>query len=112
METQIDHTHLLAKNSANPPTDVHAIAVTLTETKHLADKGRPAGTQDAAPDAAHADSAEAERRERIAIAAYFIAERRGFAAGHEMEDWIAAEHELEHPAQGDTPRGNGAHTEP
>lgn len=30
---------------------------------------------------------------RIAIAAYFKAEARGFAPGHELDDWIAAETE-------------------
>jgi hypothetical protein len=32
-----------------------------------------------------------DRRELVAAEAYFLAERRGFAAGHELEDWIAAE---------------------
>ncbi len=31
------------------------------------------------------------RRQMIEAAAYFLAERRGFAAGHEFEDWLAAE---------------------
>ena len=31
----------------------------------------------------------------IAEAAYFRAERRGFAPGHELEDWLAAEAEIE-----------------
>jgi hypothetical protein len=31
------------------------------------------------------------RRELIAAEAYFRAERRGFAPGHELEDWVAAE---------------------
>lgn len=30
----------------------------------------------------------------IARAAYFRAERRGFAHGHEIEDWLEAENEL------------------
>ena len=39
-----------------------------------------------------ANSIDAEnRRQLIAAEAYFLAERRGFAAGHEVEDWIAAE---------------------
>ena len=37
------------------------------------------------------DVDDALRREMVAAEAYFIAERRGFAAGHEMEDWLAAE---------------------
>ncbi len=31
------------------------------------------------------------RRSLIAMEAYYQAERRGFVAGHEEEDWIAAE---------------------
>jgi hypothetical protein len=36
-----------------------------------------------------------ERRALIATAAYLRAESRGFAAGHEDEDWIAAEIEVD-----------------
>lgn len=32
----------------------------------------------------------------IAAAAYYRAEQRGFAAGHELEDWLAAEAEVKH----------------
>jgi hypothetical protein len=35
------------------------------------------------------------RRDMIAKAAYYRAERRGFAAGHEAEDWLAAESEVD-----------------
>jgi hypothetical protein len=31
----------------------------------------------------------------IATAAYFLAERRGFAGGYQMQDWIAAEAEID-----------------
>jgi hypothetical protein len=31
------------------------------------------------------------RRQLVAAEAYFIAERRGFTAGNEVEDWVAAE---------------------
>jgi hypothetical protein len=31
------------------------------------------------------------RRRLIAMEAYYLAERRGFVAGHEVEDWTAAE---------------------
>jgi hypothetical protein len=31
------------------------------------------------------------RRQLVAAEAYFLAERRGFAAGNELADWIAAE---------------------
>jgi len=36
-----------------------------------------------------------ERHRLIAEAAYFIAERRGFAAGCELDDWLRAEAEVE-----------------
>ena len=39
--------------------------------------------------------AESVRRERVARAAYFIAEKRGFAPGSEEEDWRRAEAEID-----------------
>jgi hypothetical protein len=36
-----------------------------------------------------------ERRLMICQAAYFLAEQRGFEAGHEMEDWLAAESQVD-----------------
>jgi hypothetical protein len=38
---------------------------------------------------------EEERREMIARAAYFRAAKRDFAPGHEQEDWVAAEAEID-----------------
>ncbi len=35
--------------------------------------------------------APAELERMIALTAYYIAERRGFAPGHELDDWLAAE---------------------
>ena len=32
-----------------------------------------------------------QRRELIAVAAYYLAESRNFQPGHEHEDWLAAE---------------------
>jgi len=32
-----------------------------------------------------------ELHEVIAVAAYFLAERRNFESGHELEDWLSAE---------------------
>jgi hypothetical protein len=37
---------------------------------------------------------ESERLALIATEAYLRAERRNFAAGHELEDWLAAEAEV------------------
>jgi hypothetical protein len=42
------------------------------------------------------------RRQLVAAEAYFRAERRGFAAGKELEDWVAAEAAVDmrlHPTQ-------------
>ncbi|MHB8476773.1 MAG: DUF2934 domain-containing protein [Steroidobacteraceae bacterium] len=35
-----------------------------------------------------------QRRELIAVAAYYLAERRNFEPGHETEDWLAAESQV------------------
>lgn len=34
---------------------------------------------------------EAARHQKIAMAAYYRAETRGFASGGELDDWLAAE---------------------
>jgi DUF2934 family protein len=36
-----------------------------------------------------------ERHGRISEAAYYLAERRGFDPGYELDDWLAAESEVE-----------------
>jgi hypothetical protein len=36
-----------------------------------------------------------EMRHMVAMAAYFRAEQRGFAPGHEAEDWAAAQAEID-----------------
>jgi hypothetical protein len=44
---------------------------------------------------------EAERRRTlIAECAYFRAQRRGFTPGHELEDWLAAEAEVDEILRG------------
>jgi hypothetical protein len=37
----------------------------------------------------------ADRHRLISQAAYLRAKQRGFAAGHEVEDWLAAEREID-----------------
>lgn len=67
-----------------------------------------------------ARSGDPARRARIAIAAYYRAERRGFAPGRELEDWLEAERELDRaaaavatPAPGAAARvASGTATEP
>jgi hypothetical protein len=44
--------------------------------------------------AADAKDRAVDHQATIALAAYFIAEKRGFEPGHELDDWLAAETEL------------------
>jgi hypothetical protein len=41
------------------------------------------------------------REARISRAAYHKAEQRGFEPGHEVEDWLSAEREIERQGTGD-----------
>ena len=47
------------------------------------------------PPAAHVALTREARRALIAERAYLRAERRGFGPGHETEDWLAAEAEVD-----------------
>lgn len=46
-------------------------------------------------DTVRSDVPQAVRNNMIATAAFYRAERRGFVPGGEMEDWLAAEAEIE-----------------
>lgn len=41
------------------------------------------------------DIVQGDREEWIRVAAYFEAEKRGFAPGQELDDWLAAENEFD-----------------
>jgi hypothetical protein len=58
--------------------------------EHSADDGWTDST-----DAFDGSVSDDERRSMIAEAAYLIAQRRGFDGGLELEDWLAAEAEVE-----------------
>jgi hypothetical protein len=66
---------------------------------------RPAGSdtsREAGPEpGAGAQITPEERNRMIAEAAYYRAERRGFATGGEMEDWVQAETEIDRLIQTD-----------
>lgn len=47
-----------------------------------------------AADTATAQVTDEQRRQMIAVVAYYHAERRGFCEGGELEDWLAAESEI------------------
>ena len=61
--------------------------VRTTQPKGARARGKAAASRAAV-------SAE-DRRAMIAEAAYLRAERRGFDPGHETEDWLAAEQEVD-----------------
>jgi hypothetical protein len=57
--------------------------------------------------AAPAPFVDPERRAAlIAQAAYFRAQKRGFAPGHEMHDWLAAEAEVDSALLRGAPEGD------
>lgn len=43
---------------------------------------------------AEVETPVADHRVKVALAAYFIAQKRGFEPGHELDDWLAAEAQL------------------
>ena len=49
-----------------------------------------------------------ERRDRIAVAAYYNAERRGFQPGGEEEDWLEAERQLDGRSSEKGPKGEAS----
>lgn len=51
-------------------------------------KSKPSATQ-------HEIGDEIDREEMISVAAYFRAEHRGFGGGDPVEDWLAAEAEID-----------------
>ena len=52
----------------------------------------------------HAEITPEELERMIAIAAYLLAEKRGFGAGHEVKDWVAAEREVREKLGSGRPR--------
>jgi hypothetical protein len=53
-----------------------------------------------------------KRRQMIAVAAYYHAERRGFRGGDELSDWLEAEAEVEHLLEaepGNDPKTSAKH---
>jgi hypothetical protein len=56
----------------------------------------PIQTQKDTPkDVPHFDIGLQERHKKIQERAYFKAQQRGFAPGHELEDWLEAEREVD-----------------
>ena len=59
--------------------------------RHPASTSRVPVKSAVAPKTKTKTSGPATREEWVRVAAYYRAERRGFAPGHDLEDWFAAE---------------------
>jgi len=88
--------------SGNPGKRKPRPAVTRT-TARAVDARRGAASQLIQPERRHA---------MICDVAYFLSERRGFCPGHELDDWLTAEAEVDRaltlgiPHSGDAVRGS------
>ena len=63
--------------------------------REMAKSGQPVRSKSAAKISDFANIDPYERYKWIAQAAYFRAEKRGFAPGGEMQDWLEAEAEIQ-----------------
>jgi hypothetical protein len=91
-------TKVAAATKTKAPARKAQPAKTVTAAKKPAVKvsEAKAAPKPAAPRAKKAKSVPAEqRRNYIEMAAYYIAERRGFAPGDPLEDWVQAEAEID-----------------
>ena len=78
---------LTQAEAKTPPPAVQAVSVSLTQNTHPVEK-----LAEIVADSGVA--VPAVPSEAIAVAAYYLAERRGFEPGHEVEDWLLAEASL------------------
>jgi len=83
--------------AAKAPAASKATATKPAATPKATAAKQPAAPRSAAPvvePQATTKPGGADRAELVRMAAYFRAERRGFAPGYEVEDWLAAEAEV------------------
>lgn len=92
----------LAKKAASTPARKVIVAKAANLLPTANESPRPSASM-AAPSqkissnigVAKSSIAPEERYKMIAAAAYLRAERRGFASGHALDDWVAAEKEID-----------------
>lgn len=79
-------------------TQVEALAVRKSKNP-AAQKPTPAAAAESRSESASAAMANPpapeQRLAMICEAAYYLAEHRGFAAGHELEDWLLGEKQID-----------------
>ena len=86
--------------SSSPP------KVRARQRKSPASPTRASDKTSAHTTAAQGTHSPVDRYASIAQAAYFRSQHRGFKPGHEMEDWLAAEAEVDQRLRGES-RGSG-----
>lgn len=72
----------------------HSKTLRAGKSRASASRGAEPATGEAGKAGALGSQGIAGREARIAEAAYFRAQKRGFEPGHELDDWLAAEAEL------------------
>ncbi|MGE0114546.1 MAG: DUF2934 domain-containing protein [Steroidobacteraceae bacterium] len=75
--------------TAKPAASKSNSAAAKSEATTMPRKRKPTVRKTATSEPAIIDS---DMMHMIATAAYFMAEQRNFAPGHELQDWLAAEH--------------------
>lgn len=70
-----------------------AVVPPFSEPSADTERGEAAADPDIPPESA-ADPGAESRHEAVARAAYFLAQARGFAPGHELDDWLVAEQQV------------------
>jgi hypothetical protein len=92
---------------AHQPNEVKVAAATATENVVVQMEGDSSVIVRELPNGATTLTAE-EREQLIAETAYRIAELRGFGAGHDLDDWLEAEREVDAMLAAATDRGVAA----
>ena len=95
------------EETRKPTRKPRAAAATKPAARPVATKAKPAAGKAPVKASPPAAATGVKRDEMVRTAAYFRAQRRGFAPGYEIEDWLAAEVEvsaLVEPAAAAKPR--------
>ena len=85
----------MTSSKTNGPSRARKRAPATPKESESPNDGKPVSSVRRKSSTKPVESSADERRRRIAMAAYYRAERRGFAPGHEVEDWLAAEAEID-----------------
>lgn len=84
----------LDSGSDMPATEADGLPQVAEQTQQAEQRLQAEGPDGPVPVRDSPELERGDREERIRQAAYHAAERRGFAPGHELEDWLAAEQEI------------------